>query len=227
MPIADQKSQRLPQEKAMLHCDSRVRLKVASDLRFRAAISEPKIPSFCGSSGDLAPSTRKSLAIAIVRFWRAKFENSKKESKCLSCQGKSDLQTPNLNISFVCWAASIREEQKAPENATHPKTQVIDRFQNLRFRVCCVFGCSLFPSKRAPKHTRKRRFCGRSTTCVFGCVAFSGALWRLPMSQRRFVLDQAVHPPRIREKNKTVDSLQFPNVVVLNSDVPPVLLGIS
>ena len=56
----------------MLHCDLRLRWKVASDLRFRAAISEPKTPSFCGSSGDLAPSTRKSLAIAIVRFWCAK-----------------------------------------------------------------------------------------------------------------------------------------------------------
>ena len=56
----------------MMHCDLRVRWKVASDLRFRAAISEPKIPSFCGFSGDLAPSTRKSLAIAIVRFWCAK-----------------------------------------------------------------------------------------------------------------------------------------------------------
>ena len=54
----------------------RVRWKVASDLRFRAAISEPKTASFCGISGDLAPSTRKSLAIAIVRFWCAKF-NSK------------------------------------------------------------------------------------------------------------------------------------------------------
>ena len=42
-----QKSQRLPrQEKAMLHCDLRVRWKVASDLRFRAAMSEPKTPSF-------------------------------------------------------------------------------------------------------------------------------------------------------------------------------------
>ena len=60
------------QEKAMLHCDSRVRWKVASDLRFRAAISKRKTPSFCGISGDLAPSTRKSLAIAIVRFWCAK-----------------------------------------------------------------------------------------------------------------------------------------------------------
>ena len=61
---------RLPRpEKAMPHCDLSVRWKVASDLRFRAAISEPKTPSFCGISGDLAPSTRKSLAIAIVRFW--------------------------------------------------------------------------------------------------------------------------------------------------------------
>ena len=56
----------------MLHCDLRVRWKVASDLRFQAAISEPGTPSFCGISGDLAPSTRKSLAIAIVRFWCAK-----------------------------------------------------------------------------------------------------------------------------------------------------------
>ena len=43
-----------------------------SDLRFRAAISEPKTPSFCGISSGLAPSKRKSLAIAIVRFWCAK-----------------------------------------------------------------------------------------------------------------------------------------------------------
>ena len=41
----------------MLHCDLRVRWKVASDLRFQAAISEPKTPSFCGISGDLALST--------------------------------------------------------------------------------------------------------------------------------------------------------------------------
>ena len=56
----------------MLHCDLRVRWKGASDLGFRAAISEPQTPSLCGISGDFVPSTRKSLAIAIVRFWCAK-----------------------------------------------------------------------------------------------------------------------------------------------------------
>ena len=64
----------------MLHCDLKVRWKVASDLRFRAAISEPKTPSFCGISGGLAPSTRKSLAIAIVRFWCAKPRSVLKEN---------------------------------------------------------------------------------------------------------------------------------------------------
>ena len=74
MPIADPRNRyRFPkQEKAMLHCDLRVRWKVASDLRFRTAISRHKTPSFCGISGDLAQSTRKSLAIAVVRFWCAK-----------------------------------------------------------------------------------------------------------------------------------------------------------
>ena len=67
------------QEKAMLHCDLRVRWKVASDLRFRAAMSKRNTPSFCGISGDLAPSTRKSLAIAIVRFWCAKLRTETRQ----------------------------------------------------------------------------------------------------------------------------------------------------
>ena len=74
MPSRTPEIARFPrQEKAMLHCDLRVRWKVASNLRFRAAISEPKTPSFCGISGDLAQSTQnRSPAIAIVRFWCAK-----------------------------------------------------------------------------------------------------------------------------------------------------------
>ena len=88
----------------MLHCDLRVRWKVASDLRFRAAISEPKTPSFYGISGDLAPSTRKSLAIAIVRFWCAKARGKLLKSPKIEMLAQADapilfgeLQThPNL-----------------------------------------------------------------------------------------------------------------------------------
>ena len=80
--------------KAMPQCDLRVRWKVASDLRFRAAISEPKTPSFCGISGDLAPSTRKSLAVAIMQLWCAKcFQLC--EPKCLNPSGgPPDPQSP-------------------------------------------------------------------------------------------------------------------------------------
>ena len=90
------------QEKALRHCDLRVRWKVASDLRFRAAISEPKTPSFCGISGDLAQSTRKSLAIAIVRFWCAKLLGV----TLIVCgfrgvRGGTGVTTPDFS-SFLC-----------------------------------------------------------------------------------------------------------------------------
>ena len=47
-------------------------MEIASDLRFGVAISKPKTHCFCRKSGDLTPSTRKSPAIAMVRFWCAK-----------------------------------------------------------------------------------------------------------------------------------------------------------
>ena len=69
-----------------LHCDLRVRWKVASDLRFRVAISEPRTPSFSGISGDLALSMRKSPAIAIVRFWCAKVSFNRLSGKIPDAQ---------------------------------------------------------------------------------------------------------------------------------------------
>ena len=40
----------------------------------------------------------------------------------------------------------LRGEQRAPDNATHPKTQIFGTVSFLRFRVCRVFGCFLFSS---------------------------------------------------------------------------------
>ena len=43
----------------------------------------------------------------------------------------------------------LRGRQDTPENATHPKTQSLGTVDYLRFRVCCVFGCSLLaPAKK-------------------------------------------------------------------------------
>ena len=44
----------------------------------------------------------------------------------------------------------LRREQRTPENATHPKMQILGTVNYLRFRVCCVFGCSLFSSDFLP-----------------------------------------------------------------------------
>ena len=50
----------------MLHCDLRLRWKIASDLRFQAAISESKTHYFCGSSGDLDAEIASDCDCAIL-----------------------------------------------------------------------------------------------------------------------------------------------------------------
>ena len=53
----------------------------------------------------------------------------------------------------------------------------------LRFRVCFGrLGALLEENNKHPKtqQSRNRRFWERSMICVFGCVAFSGVLWRQP-----------------------------------------------
>ena len=85
----------------MMHCDLRVRWKVASDLRFRAAISEPKTPSCCGISGDLALSMRKSLAIAIARFWCARARGVGEEGGGVGAQPRPR-RDPRTTFSRYC-----------------------------------------------------------------------------------------------------------------------------
>ena len=71
----------------------------------------------------------------------------------------------------------IRGEQRAPENATHPKTQVINRSQNLRVRVCVTFWSALCSALRGRQNTQlKTQILGTvdcprfQACCVFGCV---------------------------------------------------------
>ena len=83
MPIAEPRNRAISETR---ESNAALRFKGAMEsryrlLRFRAAISEPQTPSFCGISGDLAPSTRKSLAIAIVRCWCAKIRRPRMSAR--------------------------------------------------------------------------------------------------------------------------------------------------
>ena len=80
-------------------------------------------------------------------------------------------RTPRLESPTSTWATVLSEK-----NAAHPKTQTIDHWENLRFRVCCVFGCSLFSSKGAPKHTWKSNTPEIADSGNCQLLAFSGAL---------------------------------------------------
>ena len=104
----------------MLHCDLRVRWKVASDLRFRAAISGPGTSSFCEISGYLAPSTRKSLAIAIVRFWCAKVSSSLRPRLSASiCTVWTQRRRDDNKIEFLLLRGGLRGREE-----NRPKTLV-------------------------------------------------------------------------------------------------------
>ena len=82
-------------------------------------------------------------------------------------------------------------------NKEHPETQHNRKRRKLTGPKIRVFGLHfrvLFVPplyRRAPKHTRKRkhtrncRFGERSTTRIFRCVVFSGALGRLPTQRAR------------------------------------------
>ena len=114
------------------------------------------------------------------------------------CESSSDLHLPFLAPSE--WLFLV----------THPRMQVSNHSENLLFQVCCVFGCSLFSSKGAPKHTQKRttprnrRFWERLVTCVFGCVAFSVMFRRLPNLLRTEKTGQG----QVRAKDAQLERLE-------------------
>ena len=133
------------QETAMMHCDLRVRWKVASDLRFRAAISEPKTPSCCGISGDLAPSTRKSLAIAIVRFWCAKhvhvslspcqwqlsWHQNFLSMPCCQQQQKRKVSSTTYNNNYWCRPGSTEPSPSGRQRHPHVDSAAIEPTVNM------------------------------------------------------------------------------------------------
>ena len=66
----------------------------------------------------------------------------------------------------------------------------MDRFENLRFRVFSFSGALCAPLRGRQTRTPKRNTPENADsgngpiTCIFGCVAFSGVFWRLPIIAR-------------------------------------------
>ena len=100
-----------------------------------------------------------------------------------SCHCISSTSSEHL-LAFIWVLRKVGRRQNTPENATHPKTQILGTVRHLRFRVCCVFGCVLAPvsgEQRAPEnatHPKTQilgtvRYLRFRVCCVFGCSLFS------------------------------------------------------
>ena len=102
---------------------------------------------------------------------------------------------------MIWQAPKSTRKRNTPENADNRPFPESAFSGVLRFRVC--FGALLEGNKEHPKtqHTQKRRFWKRSVTCVFGCVAFSGAFWRLPNDPNPIFMTRQADSP---------ESLEFP-----------------
>ena len=154
-PSRTPETQRFPrQEKAMLHCDLRVRWKVASDLRFRVAMSEPKARSFCRISGDLAPSTRESLVIAMCDFGALRapptYTENPHSPTSLTAHKTLTLRALRLLTQRLRWPDS-RESIRKAIRANHirvPDSAIIFvslTLQSLLFSLSLLFSFSDFP----------------------------------------------------------------------------------
>ena len=132
------------------HCDLRMRWRMASNLWFGAEISEPQIHSFCRNSGDLAPSTREWLAIAIVLFWCAKLWSHlfcsaffdpphpfKLEGQCYS------YVPPHLHVLDLDWQGLPSKEFRLSKWHDRQKRFLSDRgsfkfFLRTKLELCCL-----------------------------------------------------------------------------------------
>ena len=105
------------------------------------AISEPKTHSFWGNSGDMALSTRRSLASAIVRFWCAKQANLLKSSFffVFPAKGKFNARSPSNTVSAEKnrQTGAQRGSRVRPHMLT--KARLPPSREKLRFLLCDLF----------------------------------------------------------------------------------------
>ena len=59
------------------------------------------------------------------------------------------------HLNFPNFPAKNQKKNSPTSFCRSEGRKILGTVTYLPFQVCCVFGCSLFPSKRAPKHARK------------------------------------------------------------------------
>ena len=115
-----------------------------------------------------APSRSILLSKCCIQIGTIISEENKKHPKTQHTRKRRQSTISRICV-FRCVAFSgalcspLRGRQNTPENATHPKTQILGTVDYLRFRVCCVFGCSLAPANHQDPANRP---CGRPCLCL-------------------------------------------------------------
>ena len=180
-------------------CDAEVFLHLSHHyaLEFAISVCRSQTPNTVEGSMHIDITSTQGAFLSLKKFKEATFRlpsinlceppidhrllaiSDRNRSQTLRSQKIQDLQK---ELFLVSDRHSIAIAWQAPKNTQKHNTpkNAENRPFNLRFRVCCVFGCVfgalLEGNKEHPKtqHTRERRFSERSVFCVFGCVAFSG-----------------------------------------------------
>ena len=122
--------------------------------------------------------------------WREGLAGSLKISRNTrnACLNTGDLPHKGLNCNL-----SFGRRQRAPENATHPKTQILGTVGYLRFWVCCVFGCSLFSCGSLGPTPWNTCF-DEAQTMKLTLWAETLEFWRLKVPNSRFALHGSATP---------------------------------
>ena len=133
---------------------------------------EPKTPSFCGISGDLAQSTRKSLAIAILLFWCAKLKSEIGMNLGHFSQRQSITQRgvrahpftarERANTGFLQHLSHLLAANFGRQQREHPFVRYCGALHNSERTITRV--------SRNPTLARNKKRASLEIFCLFSCV---------------------------------------------------------
>ena len=112
---------------------------------------------------------------------------------CVRMRWLGALSTASICIAILCKSIWVRFRWSAPQSSRYLARHLQECFMGSPWKRCGE--CFSAENKEHPKtqHTRKRRKLTVPKICVFGCVAFSGALCS-PLRGRQNTPENATHP---------------------------------